>query len=204
MGSVRPIREESAPPVPFDSQAIDNLRFIRRAMESSVAFTAVPGKGGAAMGVSALIAAVLANRQTSPERWLAVWIAEAAVALGLGIYGARLKSQHQVGPSLARPARKFVVALLPSLLAGSLLTVILFRAGLWRDLPAAWLLIYGMGVLAGGVFSVRVVPIMGLCFLALGTCAVFTPPGWGNGWLALGFGAVQIFFGIVIARRFGG
>lgn len=156
------------------------------------------------MGVSALIAATLANRQTSPENWLAVWIAEAALALGIGIFSARLKSRNQAGPSLAAPARKFVVALLPSLLVGSLLTMILFRAGLWQGLPAVWMLIYGMGVLAGGVFSVRVVPLMGLCFLVLGTGAVFTPPGWGNGWLALGFGLVQIVFGIVIARRFGG
>jgi hypothetical protein len=46
--------------------------------------------------------------------------------------------------------------------------------------------------------------MMGICFLALGTVAVFAPPAWGNLLLAAGFGGLQIAFGIIISRRFGG
>ncbi len=200
MGSVRPIRETAGPP----SDALDNLRFIRRTMENSVAFTAVPGWGGVAMGVSALLAALWAGVQTNANAWLTVWLCEAALALALGVGAAYRKAAGISEPGFARPARKFVLALLPSVLVGALLTYAFVRAGMMKDLPAAWLLIYGMGVLAGGAFSVRVVPVMGLCFLGIGTGAVFAPAAWGNGLLALGFGVVQICFGIVIARRFGG
>jgi len=200
MGSVRPIRESPAPP----SDALDNLRFIRRTMENSVAFTAVPGWGGVGMGVSALLAALWASRQTDANTWLTVWLSEAALALVIGVCAAYRKAAGTSETALVRPARKFVLALLPSVLVGALLTVILVRAGMFRDLPAAWLLIYGMGVLSGGAFSVRVVPVMGLCFLGLGTGAVFAPAAWGDTLLAIGFGVVQICFGVVIARRFGG
>jgi len=34
--------------------------------------------------------------------------------------------------------------------------------------------------------------------------AILTPPEWGNFWLALGFGGLQIGFGVYIARNHGG
>src|SRR5690606_24713686 len=51
-----------------------HLQFIRRAMERSSTFTAVPGLGGAGMGVIGLAAAVLAADQRSDAGWLLVWI----------------------------------------------------------------------------------------------------------------------------------
>lgn len=210
MGSVQPIRQAPTTLLPLDPQALDNLRFIRQTMENSVAFTAVPGWGGVAMGISALGAALLAadaSANGNKSVWLAIWLGEAALALAIGVGEAYRKAARMstpTTPALPRPARKFVLALLPSVLVGALLTAVLVRGGLYGDLPAAWLLVYGMGVLAGGVFSVRVVPVMGVCFLMLGSAAVFAPAGWGNALLALGFGVVQICFGVVIARRFGG
>jgi hypothetical protein len=34
--------------------------------------------------------------------------------------------------------------------------------------------------------------------------ALFSPASWGNFFLAAGFGGLQIVFGIIIARRYGG
>jgi hypothetical protein len=45
---------------------------------------------------------------------------------------------------------------------------------------------------------------MGLCLMALGVAALFTSAGWGNLFMAAGFGLVQIAFGIWIALRYGG
>ena len=76
--------------------------------------------------------------------------------------------------------------------------------GDWALMPPVWLLLYGAGALAGGVFTVAAVRLLGLAFMALGVLALVTPPAWGDVWLGMGFGGLQIGFGLYIARRHGG
>jgi len=186
------------------ARAEDSLRYIRVAMERAGSFTAVPGRGGVAMGATALAAAWLAARASSETAWLAIWLAEAALAMAIGVLAIRRKASRAGIPLTSGPARKFALALLPALAAGALLTAALWRAGLAGLLPGVWLLLYGAAVLAAGAFSVPVVPLLGACFLLLGAAALFAPPSWGNGFLAAGFGGLQILFGLHIARRHGG
>ena len=185
-------------------RAEDNLRYIRGAMERAGAFTAVPGRGGAVMGATALAAVWLAARAGSEEAWLRIWLAEAVLALTIGITAIHRKA-GRVRISLASgPARKFALALLPALVAGALLSLALWRVGLVPLLPGVWLLLYGAAVLAAGAFSVPAVPLLGACFMLLGAVALLSPPSWGDGFLAAGFGVLQIGFGLFIARRHGG
>lgn len=183
---------------------MENIRFIRETMERSTSFTAVPGKGGVAMGITALAAAVIARQTASPEMWLATWGLAALVALAIGVAAMSLKARAANLPIFSGAGRKFALSLSPPLLAGAFLTVALYSQGLVSPLAGMWLLLYGVGVVTAGTFSVRVVPLMGLCLMVLGAAALFSPATWANVYLAAGFGGVHIAFGMIIARRYGG
>lgn len=203
MASVEPIRT-SRPPVPLDAHAIDNLRYIRETMERAGSFTAVPGWGGVAMGATALAAAGFASHATSARAWLLWWLAEGVIAAGLGVLAMGRKARAAGVPLWSAPFRKFVFSFVPPLIAGAAITVVLWRAGAMSAVAGVWLLLYGTGVIAGGAFSVRVVPVMGAGFLIAGALAVFSPAAWSDFWLGLGFGGLHIAFGAVIARKYGG
>jgi hypothetical protein len=189
-------------PTALQDHAISNLRYIRATMERAGAFTAVPGAGGICMGVTALIAAALVI--FSPDRLVAIWLGEAGIALFIGLAAIRQKARAMGIALDSGPARKFALGFTPPLVAGAALTAKLDAIGAVDLLPGVWLSLYGTAVIAGGAFSVRVVPVMGIAFLGMGLAALFTPPAWGNPWLAAGFGVMHIVFGAVIARRYGG
>ena len=183
---------------------MDNLSFIRRTMERATEFTAVPGWGGVAMGVTALAAALVAGRATSSTAWVRYWLAAAVVALVIGGWAMAVKARRAGTPVLSWSGRRFVLSFLPPLAVGALLTLALVDHGVFQALPGMWLLLYGTGVVTGGAFSVRAVPVMGICFMLLGTVALFGPAAWGNPLMAVGFGGLHLAFGMLIARRHGG
>lgn len=189
---------------PLHLRAAEDLRFIRETMERSASFTAVPGWGQVAMGATALAAAWIARQQTASFAWLQIWLGEAVVAVAIALAATRIKAQKAGLPLTSGPGRKFAFTFLPPIAAGGVLTVVLSRAGLFRDLPGAWLLLYGTGVVTAGAFSVPGVLMMGLCFTLTGVAALFSPAAWGNLYMAAGFGGLHITFGLWIARRHGG
>jgi hypothetical protein len=195
---------EPAAVTSFGQHAEESLHFIRRTMERSSTFTAVPGRGGAGMGAIGLAAAVLAANQRSAERWLVVWLVAAAVALGIGITTTWRKAARSGAPLAGPIGRRFATSLAAPLVAGAALTWGVWMNGDRALIPSVWLLLYGTGVLAGGVFSVAAVRLLGVAFMVLGVAALATPPAWGNVWLGMGFGGLQLGFGLYIARRHGG
>lgn len=196
--------KRTSEPVALHDRAMDDLRYIRRTMERAGAFTAVPGWGGVAMGVTALIAAAVAATQPTPTRWLAAWLAAAAVAIAIAAWASARKARRVGAPLLDGPGRKFALSFLPPVLAGAVLTAALHTSGATDELPGVWLLLYGAGVVTAGTYSVRIVPVMGICFMVLGVAALFSPAAWGDVYLGAGFGGLEIVFGVLIARRYGG
>lgn len=217
----RTLRRTEPAPHP-ERRAEAHLRFIRETMSRTAEFTAVPGWGGVAMGATALAAAWLATEQATVVGWMRVWAAEALVGIALGAWTTARKARGHGVPLLSGQGRKFLLGLAPAVLAGFALTLAVYgfdvgptkeyfvRQGAveatasLRLLPGLWLLLYGAGVVAAGMFSVRLIPLMGGLFMLTGALALLGPASWGNGFMAFGFGGLQIVFGFLIARRHGG
>jgi hypothetical protein len=179
-----------AAPEPIHAHAIDNLRFIREAMSKATQFTAVPGWGGVLMGVSAIITAFVSGPPDDSLRWVLIWFADAAVASTIALVGMTLKARRIGTPlSSAAPAYRFALGYVPPLVAGMVLTPVFATMGLMARLPGCWLLLYGTAAATGGAFAVRIVPILGICFMVLGTIAFAAPAAWGHWFMAAGFGA---------------
>lgn len=204
MNRSQPDPDDLPPPIPLHAHAEADLRYIRSAIERAGEFTSISGWGQLAVGLSAFGAAALAPADLTKERWLVVWLGEAVVAALISVWSAALKSQRLGVPLFGATGRRFTLAFATPGAAGAVLTAALILAHANALLPGVWLLLYGTAVVSGGAFSVRIVPAMGACFMLLGAAALFTPPGWANAMLALGFGAVHVGFGTFIARRHGG
>ncbi|MBA2735742.1 MAG: hypothetical protein H0U50_03030 [Pyrinomonadaceae bacterium] len=202
--AIRKQENEINAPVSLGDRAFDNLQFIRETMERSAHFTAVPGYGGILMGATAIGAAYVANQQAYLRNWLIVWVIEAILAFFIGLLAMWQKSKIAKVSLVSAPARKFAMSFLPPLVCAIVITLGLWRFEHYEVMIPVWILLYGAAVVCGGAFSVKAVPIMGWCFIALGAIAFFVPAGFGNSLMALSFGVLHIVFGLIIARKFGG
>ncbi len=199
-----PLQPRQDPPIALHDRAMDDLRFIRQTMQRSRSFTAVPGRGMIAVGVTGFLAAVIAAQQPTPSRWLAVWLVSAALSAGIGMGSLALKARSAQIPLRTGPGRPFLLSFLPAMTAAAALTAALSLQGSVTLLPGLWLLMFGAAVVAAGTFSIRIVPIMGITFMVVGAMALASPTGWGDVWMAGGFGGLHVLFGVLIARRHGG
>ncbi|HSS95886.1 MAG TPA: hypothetical protein VLK33_02590 [Terriglobales bacterium] len=182
---------------------MEDLRFIRQTMERSSSFTAVSGWGQVLVGTTAFLTTVIAHKQ-STQKWLLLWIAEAAVACTIAFLSIYRKAHSKGLPLTSGPGKKFAVSFLPPAAAGLVLTIVLTKAGVPQFLPGTWLLLYGAGVVTGGAFSVAIVPVMGSCFMLAGVAAFLAPTVYGDAFMAAGFGGLHVLFGFLIARKHGG
>src|SRR5207247_7551445 len=131
-------------------------------MERAGYFTAVPGWGGILMGVSALMTAIVSTRLPSRNWWFASWLAEAGLALAIGGFTLVQKARAAKSPLLYGPGRKFALSLCPAMVAGAVLTAVLYQHQLFHLMAGTWLLLYGVSVVTAGAVSVNVRPIIGV------------------------------------------
>lgn len=190
-------------PPEIQARAIDNIAFIRQTMERAGTFTAISGWGEVAIGCTAILAALVADR-LGTAGWVATWLVELVVAGLVSAAFVARKARTAHVPLWSGPLRKLVLSFSPPMAVGAVLTAALLRTGATAFIPGTWMLLYGAGVISAGTYSVRTVPAMGVAFMAMGAVALFTPSSWDLWLLLAGFGGLHILFGLLIARRHGG
>jgi hypothetical protein len=202
--NVSPKRPRRIEPTPIDSGALENLCYIRSTIEAAHTFTTVPGKGCIAMGLTALAAVGVESIPQLTPYWLGIWVAAAIVASAAALWFMEQKARAQ-GLSLRRAvAKRFFMTLAPAFLAGAILTAALAGQVDRELITGMWLLLYGTGLAACGLFAVPAVLTAGLAFLGLGAATLWLPPGSAHIVLALGFGGIHLVLGITIVRHHGG
>jgi hypothetical protein len=164
----------------------------------------VPGMAGIVMGIIGVLAAIVVSLPRGAPHWLGIWLFAAPVALLLG--GALVARQiaRRGHTRYLGPARKFLLCLCPALLAGAVLTWVLYTAGMTSVIPGMWLLLYGCAVLSASTVTIagisRLVCTMGALFVALGSMTFVLPTALHTAMLGLGFGVLHIIFGVLIGR----
>ncbi len=187
--------------VAIESHALGTLNYIRASIESAGAF-AVPGIAGIAMGGVGVLATLVASLPGAAAYWLEIWVGAAIAASALGVV--LIARQPARGLLYRGPARKFVLSLCPSLLAGAVLTGVFWQEGLTSLIPGTWLLLYGCAVLSASMMTsaamMRLIVLMGALFVIYGLVAFMLPDRWHNYTLGLGFGVMHLLFGVLIGR----
>src|SRR5437667_11716167 len=174
MGARAPIvmKMKNATVVSINERAGENLTYIRETMERAGSFTAVPGWGGILMGISALLTALISSRLPSKELWFDSWIGEAILALAIGGWAMQQKAKAVQSTLLYGAGRKFALSLCPAMIAGGILTVVLYKSALFGLMPGVWLLLYGVVAVTVGALSVEVVPVLVVFYIQLRALAL--------------------------------
>ncbi len=201
------------------AKAMEDLDLIRKMMERGGKFTAISGRGIAISGVIGLAGAaatglllrsvVLAGPTLGASdtdilplvsRLAAIWAVVLLAALAVNFFYIHQKARRMGYSMGSGIARRLYYAAGPALCAGGVLTLYLMQRRQLDAIPGAWLLCYGLAVIAGSGVSIAALRIMGGFVLVLGAATLLFAPQWGLIALGLGFGVAHVVFGLAIGR----
>lgn len=182
-------------------EAEESLHVIRTMMERSTRYTNLSGHAGIAAGLMALAGALLRHYAHTP--FLLTWSTVFLAACASTVYFTARMARANGEPFWSPQARTAFLALTPALTAAILLTLTLERAGRLDLLPGTWMLLWGVGALAMGSFTPRVIASLGLTFLVVGGAVLALPPLPDSLLMGGSFGLLHLVFGaaIALARR---
>jgi hypothetical protein len=179
-------------------QAAHTLEVIRTLMERTCQYRLLTAGASLAAGTLAILGALafFFLDPGDPAAIAAVWGFVFASSLTGSIVGTLLRGREVGERVWTRQTRMVLLALMPSLMAGGVLTVFFFTRGDHLWLPGVWMLCYGQGALATSAYAPAGIRWLGIAMLAsgaltlaLGTAASIVMMGiaFGAGHLALGF-----------------
>lgn len=198
-------------------EAQARVREVHRIMERTTLYTLLPGTPaivGGALALAGCLASVGMIRSADFQDVLALSVgAQVGLCVMWGLIGVvavmqeivwTRRAARRLGISpMARPARFALFSLSPSLIVAVVLTLrILLEAQPRIDyIVPIWMMCYGTGVYAAGLFSVRPPRLLGLGFIVLGAVGLLWFAGYGVILAGLSFGLLHVVFGLWIRLR---
>ncbi|MCK4908477.1 MAG: hypothetical protein KAS70_01140 [Planctomycetes bacterium] len=197
-------------------EIIKNVTYIKEIIESANHYTNLSGPAGILSGGFALIGCYLTyallgtlNLAAASIKWTEVlislsliWLIIFICATGLQLIFTIRKARRLEIPFWTKLSRQVIFALAPSLLAGAVLTVYLVRQDQLIFIPPVWILLYGVGVVAAGMFSTVIVRLLGWAFVLTSCLPLFIWPAAGLIFLAVTFGGYHIIYGLIVLVKY--
>jgi hypothetical protein len=187
-------------------QAKDTLEVIRTLMERTCQYRLLAAWAGLAAGSLAVTGTLLflVVDKRNPQHFLAIWGLVFAGSLLATVVGSMMRGRERGERVWSRQARTVLLALLPALYLGLVLTIFFFFRGEHLLLPGIWMLCYGQGALATSSYAPACIGWLGLGMLLLGGMSLWLGPEWSILMMGLGFGVGHLGLGIalLIAERY--
>lgn len=195
-----------------DQDYIRDITAMRSMMERSTKFFSLSGLAGIMAGIYALAGTFIAWKvfNFDPNKpignpMLLKLIALAAVvlvlAIGTAIFLSLKKANKRREKFWNATSKRFVINMAVPLVAGGLFVLILVSKDLVELALASTLVFYGLALYTASKFTYEEVRSMGLIQVALGLAGAYFNE-YGLWFWALGFGAVNIIYGIYLYYRY--
>ena len=130
----------------------------------------------------------------------ALLVAVGVVAVGQEIIWTTRAARRE--PSvMGRPARITILSLTPCVVIAIVITIKLLLDTQMRYVVPVWMMCYGAGVYAAGLFSLRLPRLLGIAFIVMGAVGLLAFPDCALILAALSFGLLHIAFGLIVLAR---
>jgi hypothetical protein len=140
--------------------------------------------------------------------FVGMWTTIGALAVGQELIFANRDARRKGIALYGRPGKLSALSLTPNIFIAIVLTIQLFMdadsetAGRFvRYIAPIWMMCYGTGVYAAGLFSVRLPRLLGISFIIMGAAGLLFFAKYGLLLVALSFGLLHIIFGMAVLGR---
>jgi len=197
------------------NEALERMDEIRRISERTTLYTVLPGVPAVVGGLLALagcagtwamvrsleFADILARSYSTQIGFCVMWTLLGLLAIVQDIVLTSRSARRSGVQAMTRPGKFAALSLSPSVLVAVVLTVKFLLDLQIQYIAPVWMMCYGTGVYAAGLFSVRLPRLLGLAFVVAGTATVLYLENLDILMTALSFGLLHIVFGVEVLRR---
>lgn len=197
----------------------DDLKEIKEMMSKSSRFISLSGLSGVSAGSVALIGAyfayqtVYSQKITSDYRTilltndkvftlLFIAVVTLVTALSLGIFFTTRKAKKDKQKLWNTHTQRLIINLMIPLTAGGILCLMLLFKGFIGLVPPLTLVFFGLALVNASKFTLTEIRSLGIAEIILGLIATYYI-GYGLLFWALGFGVLNIAYGIIMQIRHG-